>query len=190
VQASDGPADDLQLSPAALREVALTGRVATNVEAGNLTSDQAQQLYGQISSIHSQIAADLQADGGTLSSPDAQAIQQSQSQVGQTIYSDTHNGATPPSDPTVTRAAARQTLEAGRIALNEKAGRLSADQAQQLSSQLATIQQQIAADEQADGGALSPADAQAINQLQSQLGQQIHQAAHGAVTPQPVVNPA
>jgi hypothetical protein len=81
VQASDQPADNVQLSPAALGEVALTGRVAENVGAGNLTSDQAQQLYGQISSIHSQIVADRQADGGTLSSTDAQAIQHSQNQL-------------------------------------------------------------------------------------------------------------
>ena len=183
VQASDQPADNVQLSPAALGEVALTGRVAENVGAGNLTSDQAQQLYGQISSIHSQIVADRQADGGTLSSTDAQAIQHSQNQLRGTIYSDTHNGAAPPSDPTVTRAGAREAVEAGRIVLNEKAGNLSGDQAKQLGSQLGTIQQQIATDEQGNGGSLSATDAQAINQLQNQISQQIYEAAHGGATP-------
>ncbi len=170
--------DDVQLSPAALREAALAGRVALNDSAGNLTSDQSQQLYGQISSIQSQIAADLQAGGGTLSSADAQAIQQSQNQLGGTIYSDAHNGAAPPPDPSVPQASAREAVQAGRIVLNEKAGNLSADQTQQLSSQLGTIQQQIATDAQANGGTLSATDAQAINQLQSQLSQQIYQTAH------------
>ena len=182
-QASDEPADAVQLSPAALREVALTGRVAINGETGHLTSDQAQQLYGQISSIHSQIVADRQADGGTLSSTDAQAIRQAQNQLSGTIYSDAHNGAAPPSDPNVTRAGAREALEAGRIVLNEKAGNLSGDQATQLGSQLGTIQQQIATDKQANGGSLSTTDAQAINQLQNQFSQQIYEAAHGGVTP-------
>jgi len=181
-EASGQAADNVQLSPAALREVALTGRVAANVEAGNLTSDQAQQLYGQISSIASQIAADRQANGGKLSPSDRQALQQSQDQLSGTIYSDAHNGATPPSDPHVTLASAREAIEAGRIALNESAGNLSGEQAQQLGSQLGTIQQQIAADEQANGGTLSKADAQAIDQLQNQFSQQIYQAAHG-VTP-------
>jgi hypothetical protein len=189
--AASGQADDsVQLSPAALREVALTGRVAMNSEAGNLTSDQAQQLYGQISSIHQQIVADLQAGGGTLSTTDAQAIRQAQNQLSQTIYSDAHNGATPPSDPDVTRAGARQALQAGRIVLDEKAGKLSSAQAQQLGFELAATQQQIAADKQANGGSLSPPDAQAINQLQNQVSRQIYEAAHGGAAPdQSVENP-
>ena len=99
MQASEEPADSLQLSPAALREVSLTGRVAADADTGNLTSDQAQQLYGQVSSIHGQIGADRQSDGGALSPTDAQAIQQSQSQLRQTIYSDAYDGAPPPSAP-------------------------------------------------------------------------------------------
>ena len=178
VQPAGEPADSVQLSPAALREVALTGRVAGNVAAGNLTSNQKQQLFGEISSIRSQITADRQADGGTLSSTDAQTIQQLQNQLSGTIYSDAHKGAAPPSDLYVPQAATREALEAGRIVLNEKAGNLSSDQAQQLGSQLGTIQQQIATDEQANGGTLSPAAAQAINQLQNQLSQQIQETTH------------
>jgi hypothetical protein len=181
----------VQLSPAALREVALTGRVAANGDIGNLTSNQTQQLYGQISSIHGQIAADTQADGGTLSSTDAQAIQQSQNQLSGMIYSDAHNGAAPPSNPVAPQAVSREAVEAGRITLDQKAGHLIGSQATQLGAQLSTIQQQIAADLQANGGALSSTDAQAINQLQNQLSQQIEQAAHSVTTPnQPVVNPA
>lgn len=179
---SGQPADKVQLIPAALREIALTGRVAANVETGHLTGDQAKQIYDQISAIHSQILAALQANGGTISDADAQAIQESQNQLSQTIYSQAHDGAAPPDNPYLPRAAARQAVEAGRIALNEKAGNLSSDQAKQLSSQLAAIHKQIVADEQANGGSLSPADAQAINQLQRQLSQQIYQAAHGGAT--------
>jgi hypothetical protein len=187
--ASGQAADSVQLSPAALREMALTGRVAANGDMGNLTSDQTQQLYGQISSIQSQIAGDTQADGGTLSSTDALAIQQSQNQLSGTIYSEAHNGAAPPSDPTVTQAGAREAVEAGRIVLNQQEGHLSGGQATQLSAQLSTIQRQIATDEQANGGTLSSTDTQAINQLENQLGQQIYHAARVGTTPsQPAVN--
>jgi hypothetical protein len=181
--AGSAPADSVQLSPAALREVEFTGRVAENVAAGNLTSDQAQQLYGQIAAIHQQIGAERQADGGTLSATDRQAIQQSQNQLSGTIYSDAHNGAAPPSDPKAPQAAVREAVAAGRIVLNEKAGNLSGDQAQQLGSQLGTIQKQIATDEQANGGTLSATDAQAINQLQNQFSQQIYDMAHSVTTP-------
>jgi hypothetical protein len=179
----DEAPDSLKLSPAALREVALTGRVAANADSGNLTSDQSQQLYTQISSIHSQIAVDQKADGGTLSPTDAKAVQQAQTQLSQTVYSDAHNGATAPSDATVTQAGTREDVEAGRIVLNEKAGHLSGGQATQLGSELSGIQQQIAGDEQANGGTLSATDAQAINQLQSQLSQQIYNTAHSVATP-------
>ncbi len=183
-------ADHVQLSPAALREVEFTGRVAENVAGGNITSDQAQQLYGQIATVHQQIATDRQANGGTLTAADQQTIQQSQNQLSGTIYSDAHNGAAPPTDPAVPRATERENLEAGRIALNAQAGNLSGAQAEQLGAQAGTIQQQVAADEQANGGTLSQTDAQAINQLQNQLSQQIHETAHPAVGPEPIVNPA
>jgi hypothetical protein len=173
-----------------MAEVGLTGRVSLDEQSGSLSSDQAQQLYGQISSIHDQIVTDRQADGGTLSATDAQAIQQLQSQLGQTIYSEAHNGAAAPSGTSAPQPAQRQALLAGRIVLNEKAGNLSSDQAKGLGSQLGAIQQQIATDEQADGGTLSATDAQAINQLQSQLSQQIRETVHGyAVGPEPIVNP-
>ena len=181
--------DTLQLSPIALRQAALAGRVAGDLQSGSLTSDQGQQIYSQISSIHSQIATDRQADGGKLSSTDAAAIKQLQGQLSQTIYGDAHNGATAPSDSNVTKADFRSTVQAGRIVLNEKAGNLSSDQATQLGAQLSTIQQQIATDKQANGGTLSTADAQAINQAQNQLSQQIHLDARGATTPHAPVSP-
>lgn len=163
--------------------MALTGRVALNEQAGNISNNQAAQLNGQISSIQSQIVADKQANGGTLSSSDAQTIQQLQTQLSQTVYGDAHNGAAAPTVPDVTKAGAREAVQAGRIALNETAGNLSSDQANQLYSQAATIQRQIVTDEQANGGSSSPADALAINQAQSQLGRQIYDTAHGASSP-------
>ncbi|HLY19150.1 MAG TPA: hypothetical protein VKR61_18105 [Bryobacteraceae bacterium] len=169
--------DTVELSPAA-RELALTGRIAANEKAGNLSSDEAGQLYSQVSSVHSQIVSDEQANGGTLSAADAQAIQQLQTSLSQSVYTQAHGGTSPPPGATATLAGTRQAMEAGRIALNSKAGNLTGDQAQQLASQLGTIHQQIVTDKQADGGSLSQADAQAINQLESQLSQQIYQTAH------------
>jgi len=75
--------------------------------------------------------------------------------------------------------SAREAQETGRIALNEKAGNLTSSQGQMLGSQLSSIQQQIAADEQANGGSLSKTDAQAISQLENQFSKQIYETAHG-----------
>ena len=177
------PVDQVEISPtsaAMRRETSETGRIALNVQAGNLTSDQATQLYQQVASIQAQIEAYKQADGGTLSSQDAQTINELQSQLSASIYSDAHNGAAPPTTPpTVSDAAKREALEAGRIELNQQAGNLTSDQVQQLTQQQDQINQLIAADKQASGGTLSQSQAQQINQLQDDASKQIYQFVHG-----------
>jgi hypothetical protein len=175
--------DSAQLSPLAASEESLTGRVAVNAAEGNISKDQAQQLYGQISSIQTQITADTQADGGTLSTTDTQPLQQLQGQLSQSIYGDAHGGATPRPNPDVTHTGVRETVEAGRIALDQKAGKINSSQAQQLTSQLGAINPQIQAGQQANGGSLTPSAAQAIYQLQNALSQQIEADAN------PVQNP-
>jgi hypothetical protein len=52
-----------------------------------------------------------------------------------------------------------KTVEAGRIALDQKAGKINSSQAQQLTSQLGAINPQIQAGQQANGGSLTPSAA-------------------------------
>jgi len=179
------PPDEVDLSSNAfLRETVESGRIALNAANGSLTSDQASQLYQQVSSIQSQIQSDKQADGGTLSPTDAQTINQLQSQLSASIYSDAHNGAAPPSAPSTPGAiAGREALQSGRIELNEQAGNITSGQAQQLMAQQTQISQQISSDEQANGGSLTQAQAQQIRQAQNQASQQIYETAHGGTSP-------
>ncbi len=175
------PVDQVDLTHSgdpSLRLTGETGRIALNAQAGNLTSDQATQLYQQVSSIQSQIAADKQG-GGSVSSQDQESIRQAESQLSASIYSDAHAGAAPPSTPPAHDAAdQRATLQAGRITANEQNGNITSTQAQQLSQQQAQIDQQIASDKQANGGSLTKAQAQQINQLQDQANKQIYQDVH------------
>jgi len=176
------PVDQVDIthnSDAMHRQISETGRIALNAAAGTLTSAQATQLYQQVASIQAQITADTQANGGTLTPQDADSISQLQSQLSATIYSDAHNGAAPPPNPTITVAGQREALQAGRIELNLQTGKLTTTQAQQLTQQQAQIDQQIAADKQANGGTLTQAQAQQINQVQDQASQQIYQMVHG-----------
>ena len=173
------PVDHVDLSSASptAQDTSETGRIALNLAAGNLTSDQATDLYQQVASIQSQIAADKQANGGTLSTQDAQTIDQLQSQLSGTIYSDAHNDAAPPTTaPNASEAGKRAAMQAGRIESNEQDGNISASQAQTLTQQQTQIDQQIASDEQANNGTLTKAQAQQINQLQDQASQAINQA--------------
>jgi len=174
--ASAAPTDVVDISPAGQLQTWEAGRIALNQGAGKLTSDQATQLYQQVASISAQIVADKQANGGTLSAQDKQAIKQSEIQLSTSIYSDAHNGATPPSTPPPTNdTQKRAAIQAGAIQLNLQAGNLTTSQAQQLMAQQATIDKQIASDEKANGGTLTQAQAQAINQLQNAADQQLSQ---------------
>jgi len=81
-------------------------------------------------------------------------------------------------------STSREISLAGRIALNTAAGKLSSDQTAQLYLQVASIHALILADKQADGGTLSAQDAKTINEMQSNLSDQIYtDAHHGAVPP-------
>jgi hypothetical protein len=168
-ETAGAPADSVHLSPAAQREVLQTGRIALNLRAGTITDDQAKELTGQLASIHGQIVS-----GG-----DPQAIAQLQDDLSGQIYGDAHGGAPLPAGP-APEYALRQAYLGGRIALNEKAGNLTRAEAGTLFSQVDSIRQQIAAGKQANGGTLSPEDAQVISQLQDQLSRQIHDLAHDA----------
>lgn len=86
--ASANTGDSVSLS--SMREMFETGRIQHDVASGSVTSDQATQLYAQMQVIHQQIATDMQSDGGSLSSTDAQSINQLQSQMSQQIFGTSH----------------------------------------------------------------------------------------------------
>jgi hypothetical protein len=143
-----------------LVELSLAGRIAIGVGDGTLTSTQGQQLQSQLQTINQQIQS-----GGT-------GVGQVESQLSQSIYGDGHNGASIPTNLTVTTAEAREFIQAGRIVSNEGAGNISSTQASQLFSQLGQIAQQS-----------QTASTSATNQSQNQLSAEIYEAAHSGSNP-------
>jgi hypothetical protein len=141
--------DEVQLS--------LAGRIALGVGDGKLTSSQGQQLDAQLQTIKQQITS-----GGS-------GIGQLQSQLSEQIYGDGHNGASIPTDLTVSAGEERHFLEAGRVVAQENAGNLTSSQGSQFFSQISQIYQQ----------SQNGASASATNQAQNQLSVEIYDAAHG-----------
>ncbi|MGD0131271.1 MAG: hypothetical protein ABSE57_04460 [Bryobacteraceae bacterium] len=141
--------DEVQLS--------LAGRIALGVNDGKLTSSQGQQLDAQLQTINQQITS-----GGS-------GIGQLQSQLSEQIYGDGHNGATIPTDLTVSAGDERDFLQAGRVVTQESAGNLTSSQGSQFFSQISQIYQQ----------SQNGASASATNQAQNQLSVEIYDAAHG-----------
>jgi hypothetical protein len=141
--------DEVQLS--------LAGRIALGVGDGKLTSSQGQQLDAQLQTIHQQITS-----GGT-------GIGQLQNQLSEQIYGDGHNGATIPTDLTVSAGDERDFLQAGRVATQESARNLTSSQGSQFFSQISQIYQQ----------SQNGASASATNQAQNLLSVEIYDAGHG-----------
>jgi hypothetical protein len=108
-------------------ELSDAGRIALGVNDGKLTSLQGQQLDSEL---------------GTLQQTQPAQFSQLQSQISQQIYGDTHNGATIPTDTTLSTATKRDFYEAGRVALHEKAGKLTSRQGSQFLSQISQIYEQ------------------------------------------------
>jgi hypothetical protein len=176
------PVDQVDITPTSQimqRLNAEDGRVALDTAAGNLTSPLSTELYAQVASIQQQISGAEQHDGGILSSQDAQRINQSESELSASIYSDAHNGASLPSNSTPSAAGHREALQAGRIQMGEQAGNLTTSQAQQLMTQQYQIDGQISTDKAANGGTLTSAETQQVSQLQDQASKQIYQTING-----------
>jgi hypothetical protein len=137
-------------------ELSLAGRIALGVADGRLTSTQGQQLGSQFEDLNQTIQT-----GGA-------SVAQLQSQLSQAIYGDGHNGATIPTNPTVTTAEERTFVQAGRVATQENDGHLTSSQASQFYSQISQIYRQ----------SQNGVSASATNQAQNQLSAQIFDTAH------------
>ena len=62
-------------------------------KAGTLSSTQANQLFSPVGAINQQIVTAKQANGGTLTQTEQQAIHQQEQQLSQQIYSTGHGGS-------------------------------------------------------------------------------------------------
>jgi hypothetical protein len=86
---------------------------------------------------------------------------------------------TPAPDPTV---AQRKENQQDRIAQGVKSGQLTAGETSNLETKEAAINGETRADRAANGGKLTPAEKQQVNQQQNQLSKQIYNDKHNANT--------
>lgn len=103
----DTPKDTVDINHTDAREIMQMGRVAYQQQAGKLTSAQATQIDSLISQLQTAVTSDKQANGGTLTSVQAQNITQMQNGISKEIYANAHdisngsNQIVPPSTPAV-----------------------------------------------------------------------------------------
>ena len=106
-----------------------------------------------------------------------------------TNTSQASTSSTGTSDPTDTVHLSlnqiRDSFQDARISYNKKNGNITSDQAAALQSQIATVQQTVATDEQSNSGPLTHDQKVAINQMQNQISSQIYDMANDLTTGSP-----
>ena len=107
------------------------------------------------------------------------ALAQDTSSSGSSTQGSGTTKSTQAKQPTI---AERKENQQDRIANGVKSGQLTAGETSKLESKEAAINGETRADRRANGGKLTPAEKQQINQQQNQLSKQIYQDKHNANT--------
>ncbi len=141
------------------------GRIANGVASGRLTAGEAKNVEGREANLNHEIHDDRQANGGTLTPQERQQVNRQQNNLSKSIYDDKHNGAN--AQYGNNEVGQRRANQQQRIANGIDKGQISAGQASRLEGKEQNINKQAAADRAANGGKLTPAERQQINQKQN-----------------------
>ena len=158
-------------------------RIANGVADGQLTASETRNVEKKESQLN-QEERDMKAqDNGHLTNADRAVLHQQQNQLSNQIYQDKHNASTQNTDPR-SKEAARADNQQDRIGQGIKDEKLNAAQTAHLENKEASINHEVTADRQANGGWLTKQQKAQVNRQQNQLSRQIYKDKHsGKKTP-------
>lgn len=151
-------------------------RIAQGVKSGQLTPGETANLETKEAALNGEIAAARKANGGTLTQPEKQQINQQENQLSKQISTDKHNDATDHFGNG--EVGQREENQQDRIAQGIKSGQLTAGETAKLETNEAAINQQVKDDRQTNGGKLTPAEKKQINKEQNRQSKNINRAKH------------
>ena len=152
------------------------GRIANGVSSGQLTPRETKNLEGREAGLNKEIHNDRSANGGTLTPQERRQVNGQQNNLSKSIYNDKHNAATDQYGNN--QVGARRDLQQQRIANGLRSGQMSPSEAAKTENREQNINRNIAADRQANGGKLTPAEKRNINGAQNGASRQIHEEKH------------
>jgi hypothetical protein len=156
------------------------GRIANGISSGQLTPGETKNLEGREAGLNNEIHNDRSANGGTLTPQERQQVNRQQNNMSKSIYNDKHNGATDTYGNN--EVGARRDMQQQRIANGVRSGQLSPSETAKAEGHEQNINRNIAADRQANGGKLTPAQKQNINKKQNNASKQIYNEKHNDKT--------
>jgi len=152
------------------------GRIAQGVASGQLTPAETKNLESREAHLNGEIHNDRAANGGTLTPQERQQVNHQQNNLSKSIYDDKHNAATEHYGNN--EVGQRRDNQQQRIANGIRSGQMSPSESAKTEQHEQNINHQIAADRQANGGKLTPAEKKNINKKQNSASKQIYNDKH------------
>jgi hypothetical protein len=155
-------------------------RIAQGIDSGQLTASETKRLETGEAGLNKEESNMRAADDGHLTAADRAKLNNQQNHLSNRIYDDKHNART--AHYGNNEVGQRRENQQDRIAQGVQSGQLTAGETARLERQQQSINRQVAADRQANGGHLTGAERSAINQRQNRASGNIYNKKHNGRT--------
>jgi len=153
-------------------------RIANGIDNGQLTAGETKKLEKKEANLNREERHMRAADNGKLTAADRAKLNAQQNHLSNQIYQDKHNAAT--AHYGNNEVGARRQNQQDRIAQGVRSGQLAPGEAANLEKREQGVNREVKGMRQANGGKLTAADRQTVNQQQNKLSKQIYNKKHNA----------
>jgi len=151
-------------------------RIANGVQSGQLTAGETKNLENKEANLNQEERQMRAGDNGKLTAADRAKLNRQQNHLSNDIYQDKHNANV--AHYGNGQIGQRRENQQDRIAQGIRSGQLTPREAGNLENKEQGVNREISGMRQANGGKLSKADKQVVNQQQNKLSKQIYNKKH------------
>jgi len=155
-------------------------RIANGVQSGQLTAGETKNLENKEANLNGEERQMRAGDNGKLTAADRAKLNRQQNRLSNDIYQDKHNANV--AHYGKGEIGQRRENQQDRIAQGIRSGQLTPRETSNLENKEQGLNREIGGMRQANGGKLSKADKQVVNQQQNKLSQQIYNKKHNGRT--------
>ena len=155
-------------------------RIANGVQSGQLTAGETKNLENKEANLNGEERQMRAGDNGKLTAADRAKLNRQQNRLSNDIYQDKHNANV--AHYGNGEIGQRRENQQDRIAQGIRSGQLTPREASNLENKEQGVNREIGGMRQANGGKLSKADKQVVNQQQNKLSKQIYNKKHNGRT--------
>jgi hypothetical protein len=151
-------------------------RIANGVDSGQLTAGETKNLESREANLNREVRDDRSADDGKLTPQERQQVNHQQNNMSRSIYRDKHNADV--AHYGNNEIGQRRENQQDRIAQGIRSGSMNANEAARTENREQSINEQVHADRQANGGKLTGQEHRQINREQNGASRQIYRQKH------------